>query len=92
MQIDIKELSTFHGIPEPELKNKTYGELESLMAGMDAQRRGKLAADPDYTKAVREYLRPFAWLSQWFPETDIVEACALEGMTEPCSTRRFPPT
>lgn len=84
--IDLDGLSKYYDIPVPELKERKFAELECMMDGMRKEKRQaeneKNAKDPEYTRLVRKFFRPFGYLSQWFSAEDIIMACAATDVDE----------
>lgn len=83
--LELDELSAYSGIAVDELKNKSYSDLEGMIAGMKRakiiERNNANAQDAEYERIVLKYFEPMDMLRQWFDEREIVLACAMEGVT-----------
>ncbi len=90
--LDLDALSKWANEPVESLKTRSYGELEELIAKMQADKiknqNRKNAEDIEYERLVLKYLEPMGLLSPWFDEREIILACAHTGVTDRdlCST------
>ena len=78
--MDLKELSKFYGITIEDLKDMSYRKLEVMTDDMKKKKEfikfENTKHDIEYKETVKTYFAPFNYLSNWFSEDEIIEACA----------------
>lgn len=82
----LQELSAFTNMPIESLKQTSYATLETMITQMQNYKledeKLKNKNDSNYAAMIRKFFAPFEFLKEYFEEDDIINACAMTGVTK----------